>query len=683
MCGIALPVKETDDITKATAEVILLGKKAVVAAGAITEEELKEVQWDGYVIKARDNRIALAGPRGRATLFGVAGFLEHLGARFYGTTEVVPKLQDLKIREFALADKPAFEFRRVNVSEWQLKTSYDDVGDPTKAANPELFTEKAGSNLWIDHTAGYLVPIKLYYDEHPEYYALVGGKRVACGRGNRSDRDVTPCLSNPDVIRISIERLTAWIEKQPERRVFGITYGDTEQWCQCENCKKLDGGHGRADRCLYWVNAVAREVGKKYPDKVFWTFAYGSSQPAPVLRKPEPNVIVMYTPWYGLSTICRRHSYMTCWQSIPGALEMEDWLKCSPGNLGVYDYSLGGGLQLRAYEDNIRFWGKRGYRGFWECGSPKGFQALEGFVKAKLLWNPSLDPAKLEEEFCQACYGPAGKHVAAFIEACYHEKVHAGTHKGRNDPQYPAKELSLLEEILKAAAGTPYEKQTAADLETFMKDYHGCSVPERKEKLKAYMADGNYAKDGLLPEFSPEQGFQGYEQGKLWLSKPKIARKGAQNDAELTQLTAICTQGPAGDAQAAKKMQEHIKAIYGIELPIENREIGKDTKGVIVVGRKAALASGLVTEEDFKAAGPEGVVVRGLNGRVAVAATNDEKVSLALEAFLYIVRSRHGGTKALGDALPKATVPIIREFSLIDWPLFGPVCEKNRYPTMR
>ncbi|HEC99027.1 MAG TPA: DUF4838 domain-containing protein [Proteobacteria bacterium] len=660
--GGSLPIETRAAIPEGITNVILLGEKAVLMAGAITRAELEKVKWDGYVIKAKDGRIALAGPRDRATLFGVAGFLEHLGARFYGVTEVIPSLPDATIEEFTVIDRPTFEFRRISVP-WQLKSSYDDLGDPCRAANPELFTKETGSDLWIDHTAGYLVPKLLYYDTHTEYYAMIGnGERI--GKDKFSDHRAPLCLSNRDVARISIERMIAWIEKQPEKRFFTITYGDTDIWCNCAECRKLDTVDGEfVDRNLYWVNQIAREVGKKYPDKIFLTLAYGRSRMPPERIKPEPNVIVLYAPFWGVSTMCRIHPYYICHRSIPAALEMEGWLKAAPDNLGVYDYSIGSQFRLHAYEKNLKFWAKRGYRGFFELGSPKQFRSLENFVKAKLAWNATLDPEILEAEFCNACYGPAGNHVAAFVRLLRLEKGGGrGDHDGES-PDYISNALGHLEQAEQAVQGTPFEARFKSD-------------PDLYPRLLEYRKRASQPEGEQLSAHPNEDAL---DRTKLWLSKPHIARKGLKDDAELTHILAIYTLGTSKeDRAAAQRLQEYIQEIYRVKLPVnpDKTTINKDIRGVIVVGKSASLASGLITEADFSAAGPDGVVVRGLNGRMAIAASRETDINEALNAFLHILGARHGGAAADTD-LPHIDRPIIREFSLIDWPPLGPVYNKK------
>jgi hypothetical protein len=147
-----------------------------------------------------------------------------------------------------------------------------------------------------------------------------------------------------------------------------------------------------------------------------------------------------------------------------------------------------------------------------------------------------------------------------------------------------------------------------------------------------------------------------------------------KDDFALTPLRAIYTLGRNdADLKAAETLQLYLQQIYGVRLPVNPDQITvtKDTGEVILVGKKAGLASGLITEADFAAAGENGVVIRGLDGRIAIAASNENKTDMALKAFLHIIRVRHGGA-AIDSRQPMLHCPIIREFTLIDWPPFGP-----------
>ena len=689
MYGVALPVEAREAIDAETTGVILLGEGPAVASGAVSEAELKKVRWDGYVIKVADGRIAIAGPRGLATLFGVAGFLEHLGARFYGPMETIPDSKGKPVEDFTLTDKPAWEFRRVG-GDWKLRTSNMDLADPRKGADPELFTKEAHSDLYVDHTAGYLLPIDLYFKEHPEYFALINGKRSPAPRMNKdgsgpSDANVTPCLSNPDVIRICTERMLAWMEKNPEKRFFCMTYGDTAKFCECEKCGKLDVVPGQyMDRKLHWVNPVARAVARKHPDKVLLVWAYQTATHPPLREKPESNVIICYAPWYGQSTICRMHPYSICGRNVIASGDMEAWFRDAPGNLGVYDYPTRR-PQLHAFPYKIKWWSKRGFRGIYQCGGPYRLRWLKLFIKARLLWDPELDPEKLQDEFCKAYYGPeAGKLMSEHFRDWYAEFVDTGTHRPREDPEFPTRALARINRIeelggkallrLKAfhsgrfsLMDFPWEQQEGVKEIQKYEVWYGKDLEEFKDR----MSEGAWGEGPAFKPIEPEIGYQGYERGKLWLAKPHVARRGYKDDDKLTHIEAIVRPDSADARKTAERVQECIEAIYGVKLPIRGIEVNAETRGVIVVGRKDALASKLVSEKDLAAAGATGAVVRGRDGRIAVTAAKDANGSASVDALLYVLRMRHGGPR-LGRKMPKSEVPVIREFTLIDWPPFGP-----------
>ena len=208
--GISLPVRAQKDIGPDTTNVVLVGHKAALAARAVTQAELQKVRWDGYVVGGGDGRLFVAGPRSRATLYGVAGLLEHLGVQFYGAVEHVPTPTSKTIAAFRASDKPAFAFRRLHGG-WQLKTGRDDLANCRAVGDEKLFGEN-NRRLSFDHTAGYLVPAPLYYEDHPEYYALVNGKRIyRTAKGDRRDsfKQTVLCLANPNVTRIAAERMIA------------------------------------------------------------------------------------------------------------------------------------------------------------------------------------------------------------------------------------------------------------------------------------------------------------------------------------------------------------------------------------------------------------------------------------------------------------------------------------------
>ncbi len=406
MGGPALAV--TNVPAKGASRMIVVGR-AAVDAGLIGEAELAAVLPDGFVLKAKDGVIALAGPRPRGSIYGAYALLERLGYRWFthGVERLPPALPAV-LENTTLSEKPSYAFR--SGSPWELRASLGDIADPRKALNPELFA--TDSNLWIDHTPGYLVPKKLYYDAHPEYYAMkVNGERIP---KKTSDAYIHLCLSNPDVVRISIERTLGWMRLQPEPRYFCITQGDGTQWCQCDACKALDVQTGNyADRLLTWVNAIARAAQKEFPEKIILTAGYCGSDTAPLRERPEKNVRVMYAPYWGVA-LSELHP-LTHPANAEALKQLEAWLAVAPDQIYIYDYNMYYVPTWDVMAEKLKWYHAKGIEGIWFCGAPTCFRELFQYVTRRLCWDVTLDPEALKREYVEAVYGPAAPHMLAYF----------------------------------------------------------------------------------------------------------------------------------------------------------------------------------------------------------------------------------------------------------------------------
>jgi len=172
--GKKLEIMEVSDKTVPMG-VIVVGRLAI-ETGLINQQELNDVQRDGYVIKVAQGRVAICGWRDLGTVYGAYAFLSQLGVRFYASDcEVVPRFGNLRIKEQRLCVKPFYEFRWVRP--WSLKlghTPLDDCVSPTKLVAPQGVNQGDGF-----HAQQSLVPCQEYGEKHPEYFALQkDGKRL-------------------------------------------------------------------------------------------------------------------------------------------------------------------------------------------------------------------------------------------------------------------------------------------------------------------------------------------------------------------------------------------------------------------------------------------------------------------------------------------------------------------------
>ncbi|MGD9496276.1 MAG: DUF4838 domain-containing protein [Armatimonadota bacterium] len=408
---------------------VFVGREPALSSGLVSVAEIEAAKFDGYVITAEGSRIAVAGYRPRGTLYGGYALLARMGLTLLpdrngpgSALEVFEALPDGLLPPLRESSVPWFEFRQLRAHFNQGRFgggSWDDLGDVRTAANPELFSRDAKPPLlreteWPSslHTAGYLVPRELYYDEHPEYYALrADGMRIP--RETDYHRLVLN-LVHPDVQHISAERTLEWMNLQPDRRFFYVQDGDAVMDKSAAAHAVDPMPHYTTDRALRWVNYVARVVRDAHPDNLILTAAYIETVKPPVLVSPEPNVRVMYCPWYWTSrnTSSRPFSHA---QNIVAAEELMGWLMRCPGQVGVFDYPYAPSLRLRGQADRIKWYAKAGVRLIDFNGGFLPFEDLCHHVMSWLCWDPLVDSQQLQDEFIDRFYGPAAAPIHEYF----------------------------------------------------------------------------------------------------------------------------------------------------------------------------------------------------------------------------------------------------------------------------
>lgn len=330
--GVDLPIKT--DQEEINGRMILVGNSKKLNELGVTID-FADLGEEGFVIKTAGDHLVLAGGRERGTLYGVYTLLEeYLGCGWFMPAgplgEVVPSGGAFSLNEIDRTEKPSFQWRALNgISDhaWLIKNKLDpsligsrfgkDKGDPA------VF----GSS---GHILDRLVPPKKYFLSHPEYFALVDGKR-------QWDR-AQICTSNPEVIKICAEAIIKQMDEIPDCKIFSLCQDDGYGWCECEKCKALDVDENlMTDRLLKFANAVAKLVYEKHPDKYIYTYAYTSKNQDPPKTeglKPAKNLIVQTTHY---SPCCHSHPIATCEQNTKFKSQVERWTKLCDA-FYIYDY---------------------------------------------------------------------------------------------------------------------------------------------------------------------------------------------------------------------------------------------------------------------------------------------------------------------------------------------------------
>jgi len=420
-----VPLQIVEGPPAESAPAILVGR-AAVQAGMITAEALEAVKHDGYVLRGTGTRMAAAGYARQGNLYGAWALLRHLGLRVYprhgsdsGAVEVLTPAPGGKVAPFDISSKPFYEHRdhstHLDRGRWGGTFREYTLADPKEGANPELFgrDRKPGYTKYtfsrtdyVDwfHTAPYLVPRDLYYETRPEYFAMLSGKRIPPSSYARCQI----CTTHPEVVQISTTRAMQWMDVQKDRRVFCIVPADAAM-CQCPRCLQADPVPiYHSDRELAWVNPIAAAARTKYPDKLILTAAYGGTVKPPVGIKPEPNVVVMYCPWFWNSRAWSEVS-LDSPLNITAMKEFLGWVMRFPGQVGVYDYP---GDCVFGTAERTKLYAKHGVRVAYYNG-PRG--SLLHWINSQLLWDPWKDVETLLAEFLAAHYGPAAEPLGEYL----------------------------------------------------------------------------------------------------------------------------------------------------------------------------------------------------------------------------------------------------------------------------
>lgn len=382
---------------------------------------------DGFELRSIIDGIIIRGRDDLGSVFGVYELLErYFDVRWFMPDEIgehIPKSETLSIGKVQLVFKPSFRFRWVGDGTWALhqrmnayvKAGQKDVGIICK---------------WNCHTFFELVPPEKYYDQHPEYYAMVKGKREI-KKGTSHSQQL--CTTNPDVIKIAAESLIKTLDADPNIEIIALWANDGSGFCECEKCCALDeywrdwfGKHSR--RFAIFNNEVAKIVKQKHPSVLIKTGAYAMYARPPLDKdyKPEDNIVYQLCHLY----FCHNHPLGSNMCKVGETYEPADafkpnqefcrildrWLKISP-HLFIYEYYAIGGMQraklpwplIHTIRSDIPYYRDRGVEGFYtQLNNDSWYRlGLNFYLAAKLCWNADLDVEALLGDYFDKFYGPA------------------------------------------------------------------------------------------------------------------------------------------------------------------------------------------------------------------------------------------------------------------------------------
>ncbi|MEN6405830.1 MAG: DUF4838 domain-containing protein [Thermoguttaceae bacterium] len=397
--------------------------------------DVNSLGYDGIVIKTVGKNLVLAGRPPRGTLYAVYTFLEDVvGCRWWTSTEsFFPKKPTLAIAALDINYSPKLRYREAfytDAKEGVFATrskcnGYFDRVSPEYGGHYNFAGFVHYNFAGFVHTFYPLLPPKKYFAAHPEWYSEIGGKRTT--------ERAQLCLTNEAMRKEFVRNALARLRKTPDAGFISISQNDWAGRCECAKCKAVEEEEGAPSGLLLrFVNAVAEDIGKEFPNVLVETLAYQYTRKPPKLARPRSNVVVRLC-----SIECSFVQPLEGPQNEKFCRDIVGWSKIAP-KLFIWDYVANFSNYLiphpnyRVLAPNIRFFVNHNTIGLFEqgdCGSSIGdFVRLRAWLIAHLMWNPNLDEKALIREFMQGYYGAAAPHLLAYLDVIGDAGERSGKH---------------------------------------------------------------------------------------------------------------------------------------------------------------------------------------------------------------------------------------------------------------
>lgn len=401
-------------------------------------DNLKVSNHEGYALVVDGNSVQIRGKVPRGTLYGVYDFLDaKLGIRFLAWDYThVPKKNTLKIDLDSYKYEPPFDYRNIiscndansdgKESRWALRNRLNSVWSGIPMGKDIGGLKHLGGFV---HNLPRLLPHKKYFKSHPEYFAYREGARRErmYPHGKRVSH---PCLSNPDVKKIITAEVRRILKNyfksknsDPDDQIlFPVDYHDHDQICQCDNCNRINKEEDTNGGTMFrFLNALAEDIVKDYPNLTFSTLAYGPTL-KPGKTKLHKNIVIRYAPIAmdngralddaQSQTNKIQIAHLNNWKAA--GTQFHVWYYAGNFYDGITPHP-----DLKGIGMNFPLLTKLGMRGmFCESVQSAGIEMkeLRSYIIAKFLWRPDSNIRDLVIEFCNLYYGKGGKKVLEYLK---------------------------------------------------------------------------------------------------------------------------------------------------------------------------------------------------------------------------------------------------------------------------
>ncbi len=420
--NVALPV-EVGGEAPATKAVIVGDLTHPAIAARAAELKLQAGEVEEVSVMTLDGSLYLAGNTPRGALYAVYTLLNReLGVRWLWPGEdgeFMPPRSSWQVPQLDIHHKPGYRWRGFHLcGDWRdhqlfriwMARNFINIH---RHSSPKSEQRLGFYSMYSSHNAH--LRGSQYFEEHPEYFAEINGKRYAS----------SICFTHPEVLKLVAENLAAHVRKNPHLEILSIYPSDSQDYCRCAECAKMD----YSTAWFSFFNRVTDILKEEFPHLKFATLAYQG-----YIELPKCEIRNAAFVEYASYGRCNTHTFghPDCPRNAKTLAAFSEW-EASGIPIGNYGY------EFDIFRRNSRFtpflsliddaikegWRRKQVLLVTEVSlSPRTGpitrvrnwqQRLPIYLYAQLMWQPEADMSELVADWCRTVYGPAAQPMCDYL----------------------------------------------------------------------------------------------------------------------------------------------------------------------------------------------------------------------------------------------------------------------------
>lgn len=377
-----------------------------------------DIITDNVNIEFKNSNVYIFGKENRDLLYSTYTFLE----KFLGIYQFTPTYKTLvsqKTKKTNYHYSPPFIYRRDFSYESNFSKEFNSVLREDSDFPADSVFGKPYNIFGFVHTFANILPASKYFKSHPDWF--LNTDQIKKLKPDFTDQEVQINFTNEAAFAEVIKNLSEIIENNPAEKVFSVSMNDGGEFYECKDCRI--NSENKSTQLLRFVNKVAKEIAKKYPNVFIETLFYADAIDLPSI-KPERNVILR------LALINNEIGHTL--QNPMNAKKLDlinSWASFTK-NLFYWDYALNSYVSgflmpqpgFRRLGSDLQYFKKIGLKGYF-VQSYLGnnelayFSEMKSWVLSRLIWDPSQNEDRLIQFYFKNNYGAAGENMYQIYNA--------------------------------------------------------------------------------------------------------------------------------------------------------------------------------------------------------------------------------------------------------------------------